>query len=508
MGGAAILLTLAYPPFQLVVPAFVCLVPASLLILRGCGDDNPWRRHLHQGFWYGAITHGALLYWFALALWRFGGAASLLYLVAIVMFAGAYAVMFAVVGRIAARSHVRLAVALPAGIVLLEWLAAEVGPIGFPWHQLGLTVTSAPVFVQAADLAGSGGLAFALTAVNASVALAWWARGTPRRALRHAETAAAILFFLFLYGSYRLDRVPTSTSGDVAVIQPNVTPEDKWSPEHQDAVVERTAALTERALEERRPDLVAWPETALPDALQRHPAWEARIVRLASRWTSTILTGAVDAPAAGDGARSYNAAFAYSGPSAGGGDARPVYRKRQLVPMVERELRATPDLTRTGFGGFTPGRSVSLAAGPSGWYGVLLCYELTFPDLAREARKAGADMIVTLSNDAWFGATSAPYQHFAHATLRAVENRVTVVRAANTGISGVIDPRGRTVVHTQPFVETWAVGRIERSHVIPLAVHLGPLAGPGSLALLFGLLVATARGRRVRPAPSSSAPWG
>jgi len=507
MGIAAVLLTLAYPPFRLLAPAFVCLVPAALLILRGCGDDDPWRRHLYQGFWYGAITHGVLLYWFALALWRFGGAVVLLYFVAIVMFAGAYAAMFAVVGRIARRSSGRLAVALPAGIVLLEWLAAEVGPIGFPWHQVGLTVTSAPVFVQAADLAGSGGLAFILTAVNASIALAWWARGTRRRALRHAETAAALLFFLFLYGSYRLDRVPTTAGDDVAVIQPNVTPDEKWSPRHQDAVVERAAVLTERALEERRPVLVAWPETALPDAVQRHPAWEERLARLAHRSRSTILTGAVDVPVAAEGARSYNAAFAYSGPSAGGGETRAVYRKRQLIPMVERELRATPDLIRTGFGGFTPGRSVSLADGPIGRYGILLCYELTFPDLAREARAAGADVLVTLSNDAWFGATSAPYQHFAHAMLRAVENRVTVVRAANTGISGIVDPRGRVVVRTDPFVETWAVGRIERSGVVPLAVHLGPLIGPGSLALLVGLLVATARGRRVRPALSSSAPW-
>jgi apolipoprotein N-acyltransferase len=497
---AAVLLTLAYPPFQLVVPAFVCMVPAALLILRGRGDADPWRRHLHQGFWYGAITHGVLLYWLALALWDFGGMASLLYVVAIVMFGGAYAVMFAVAGRIAGHSHGRLVVALPAGVVLLEWLAAEVGPIGFPWHQLGLTVASAPVLVQAADLAGPGGLAFVLTAIGASIALAWWTRGTPRRALRHAETAAAVSFFLFLYGSYRLDRVPTTVGGEVAVIQPNVTPDEKWSPEHQDAVVERTAALAERALESHRLELVAWPETALPDAVQRHPAWEARIIRLATRWTSTILTGGVDMPVAGDGTRTY------SGPSTRGGETRAVYRKRQLIPMVEQELRATPDLTRTGFGGFTPGGSVSLADGPNGWYGVLLCYELTFPDLAREARKAGADVIMTLSNDAWFGATSAPYQHFAHATLRAVENRVTVVRAANTGISGIVDPRGLVVTRTDPFVETWAVGRIERSATVPLAVHIGPLAGPGSLALLLVLIALTSR-HPVRPAPSSSAPW-
>jgi apolipoprotein N-acyltransferase len=227
---------------------------------------------------------------------------------------------------------------------------------------------------------------------------------------------------------------------------------------------------------------------------------------MAVRWTSTILTGAVDAPYAGEGTRSYNAAFAYAGANTDGGETRSIYRKRQLIPMVEQEVRATPDLTRTGFGGFTPGRSVSLAAAPIGGYGILLCYELTFPDLAREARRSGAAVIVTLSNDAWFGATSAPYQHFAHATLRAVENRVTVVRAANTGISGIVDPRGRVIVHTDPFVETWAVGQIERTEVVPLAVRIGPWVGPGSLALLLALLVTSAR-RRVRPASSSSAPW-
>ncbi|MGE0160287.1 MAG: apolipoprotein N-acyltransferase [Gemmatimonadales bacterium] len=504
---AAVLLTLANPPFRLVAPAFVCLVPAALLILRGCTADRPWRLHLHQGFWYGTLTHGALLYWFALALWRYGRAAALLYVVAVAMFAGAYAVMFAVVGRIVRGSPGRLLLALPAGVVFLEWLAAEVGPIAFPWHQLALTVTSAPVLVQTADLAGSGGLAFLLALVNMSIALAWWHRAAPRRALRHAELAAGVVFLLFLYGRYRLDRIPTVVAGDAAVIQPNVIPEDKWRSGRQDAVVERTASLTQVALEERRPALVAWPETALPDAVQLHPAWTGTIARLARASGSTIVAGGVDVPVAAGRAHDYNAAFVF-----GGEDehvaARSVYRKRQLIPMVERDLRATPDLTRTAFGGFTPGRTGALTKGPLGPYGILLCYELTFPELAREARSAGAAVLVTLSNDAWFGATSAPYQHFAHAILRAVENRMAVVRAANSGISGVVDPRGRVVVRTEPFVETWATGRIERSEIVPLAVHLAPLVGPGSLVLLLGLLAGSVQANRVRPAPSSSAPSG
>ena len=124
IAAAALLLTLAYPPFTLVVPAFVCLIPAALLILRGARDANAWRLHLHHGFWYGTLTHGALFYWLAVALWEYGRSTIVLYLVAAVGFGGATAVMFAVVGRIARHSPNRLLVALPAGVVVLEWLAA------------------------------------------------------------------------------------------------------------------------------------------------------------------------------------------------------------------------------------------------------------------------------------------------------------------------------------------------------------------------------------------------
>lgn len=95
---------------------------------------------------------------------------------------------------------------------------------------------------------------------------------------------------------------------------------------------------------------------------------------------------------------------------------------------------------------------------------------------------------MTLSNDAWFGRTTAPHQHFAHATLRAVENRVTVVRAANTGVSGIVDPLGRVVTRTEPFVETYVAGRVQHSAVVPLAVRIGGMVGPVALGLLLILL--------------------
>jgi len=493
----ALLLTLAYPPFTLVVPAFVCLIPAALLIMRGSGDANAWRLNLHQGFWYGTITHGALLYWLAVALWEYGRSTIALFLVAAVMFGGATAVMFAVVGRIARHSPNRLLVALPLGVVFLEWLAAQVGPIGFPWHQLALTVTATPALVQTADLAGAGGLGFIVAMINVSLAMAWWTRHRRKVAVAHLEVAATVLFLMTLYGLHRVSTLPLEPGAMVAVVQPNVAVDEKWTLSGRNAIVERTVHLAEQAIADARPEFIAWPETALPDATRSHPEWSARLTQLARRSGSTVLTGGVELEASVDGPpRRYNAAFAFQ-PTAGA-TVPVVHRKQKLIPMIEWVPGAALDLSRTGFGGFTPGHALHVADSPMGRFGTLLCYELTFADMSRALRRAGAEVLVTLSNDAWFGRTAAPHQHFAHAVLRAVENRVTVVRAANTGVSGIVDPLGRVVTRTEPFVATYATGRVQRSSVVPLAVHVGGFVGPmalGSLVILL-LLVRVPRATR------------
>jgi apolipoprotein N-acyltransferase len=488
IAAAALLLTFAYPPFTLVVPAFVCLIPAAVLILRGGSDAFAWRRHLHQGFWYGTITHGALLYWFAVALWEYGRGTVGLYVVAAVMFGGATAVMFAVVGRISHRSPRRLLIALPAGAVFLEWLAAQVGPIAFPWHQLALTVTAYPVLLQTADLAGAAGLGFIIATINVLLAMAWWKRSQWRVGLSYVEAAAAVLFFTTLYGLHRLNTLPLEPGATAAVVQPNVSPDEKWRPGAREGIVERTVRLAERAIADVHPEFIAWPETALPDPLLLHPSWAARVTQLASRSVSTVVTGGVDLEFSSEGPpRRYNAAFAFT-PGVG-----PVYqtvhRKQKLIPMIEWVPGGALDLARTGFGGFTPGRGVPIADSAIGRYGTLLCYELTFDAMSRTLRRAGADVLVVLSNDAWFGRTAAASQHFAHAALRAVENRVTVIRAANTGISGIVDPLGRVVTRTDPFVETYATGLVYRSRVIPLAVHISGMVGPVMLGLLLILLL-------------------
>jgi apolipoprotein N-acyltransferase len=387
----------------------------------------------------------------------------------------------------------------------LEWLAGQVGPIAFPWHQLALTLTSVPVLIQVADIAGAEGLGFLLATVNALLALAWWERTDRRTSLRRVEAAATVLFLMALYGMHRVHTLPLQVAGSAGVVQPNVSVEEKWVPGRKDAVVERTAVLAERAIAEGGVDLLVWPETALPDRLERHPSWRARLMQLTKRSGAAIVSGGVATAVGGSSTSRANAALSFDPGSDFHDPAGVIHRKQKLVPFVERVRPGGPDLSRDRAGGFAPGRELALADGPLGRFGAVICYELTFAEAARSLRRSGAGLLVVLSNDAWLGRSTASSQHFAHAVLRAVENRMAVVRSANTGVSGIVDPLGRVVTRTETFEPAYAVGPVERAGVVPPAVWLGGFVGPAALALLL-LLTVTCGHRRSSRDPRDRTP--
>lgn len=488
VAGAA-LLTLAYPPFRLIWPAFVCLVPAALLILRTGAAPNPWRERLHVGFWYGTVTQGALLYWLIPALWTTARPAVALWGVAAVMLGAVTAVMFAVVGRVADESPGRLALALPAGVVLLEWTAGQAGVLALPWHQLALTVTATPVLVQFADVAGSAGLAFVLAGINTLLALAWHERARPRASLRRIEAAATLLVLLSMYGLHRLTTTPLTSAGSVGVVQTAVAVDEKWRAGTEDLALRRTLRLTDRVRREGNPDLIVWPETTLRTPIGQRPDWGARIAQLARSSGAIVVAGSVAESGAGmegsPSGRRTNAALAFDPTARGPEQARVIHEKQKLVPFVERVgprwLNLSPDERR----GFTAGEGLVTSNGRVGRYGAVVCYELTFPELARTLRRDGASLLVVVSNDAWLGHTTAVAQHFAHGVLRAVENRMAVVRSSNAGISGVIDPLGRVAARTESFGEDVVVGSLYRTGTAPLAASIGGWAGPVALVLLI-----------------------
>jgi len=272
-----------------------------------------------------------------------------------------------------------------------------------------------------------------------------------------------IVWGAYQYGSWRLHQSPEY--GDeirVAVVQGNIDQSLKWAPENQAMILTKYMGLTRSVLAQEA-DLVIWPESALPFVFN-YDVERTNAVRSFVESTETpLLTGAVvTAGVEGNNVRLSNGALFLDK----SGKDREVYEKIHLVPFGEYVPLGLPIAKLvTAIGDFEPGNEYTVFRWSGPAFSTLICYEIIFPELVRNFAAKGARILVTITNDAWFGRTAAPYQHFSMAVFRAVENRLPVVRAANTGISGVIDDRGRMVktsgiFHEDAFVETVRVSQV------------------------------------------------
>jgi apolipoprotein N-acyltransferase len=475
--GSAALLNLAYPPFTLVAPAFVCLVSVIVPFL----EPAPIRRHMARGFWFGVLWSALLLHWIGLAVWRFKPSATAGFLVVVLAYGFYTSLTFGLVAWIHDRAHAPLIVVFPAAWTALEWLASHHGYTS-PWLGLSYALTPTPALIQLADTIGGRGLTFLLAAANTCLALAWSYRRVPRRALALAGSVAVALAVVFAYGAFRLTTLRLRPAGVVTVVQPNLGAKEKWDPARQDALVRATLLLSRDSARAHTPDLVVWPELALPAPLVQRPAWASAVSWQAADLRVPILVGGIDVvPQPTGSARTYNAAFLFGGGPQG--SAHP-YRKERLVLVFER------------LNGTSAWHENEPLVTPVGQAGVLICHEDTFEQLARERRRQGADVLVNLANDAWFLGTAAPAQHAAHVVLRAVETRAGVVRAGNTGPSGFVDPLGRRHSWTPEATRTAVTDTLWTSDVVPIYARLGDWVGVGCLlTLLASAAVATAAAR-------------
>lgn len=488
--AGAVLTVLAYPPFHLFVPSFVCLVPAVLLIARGADDPRPLRRQLVQGWWFGLASHGLVLYWIVVALWHFTPLSALGYAATILILALWTGGLFAATGWIGRRLGVGPLLAFPVLWTALEWIVGHQGDIRFPWLGLGTSLTGFPLVIQIADVIGARGVTLALAAANAALALAWVRRRDRQRATRLVLSVVAGVALAGGYGLVRMRSLDTRRLGTVTALQPAVGFQDKWNAELKESIATDLFGLHRRALRETDPDLVLWPEAALPDFFQRQPSWEGRIGSQVAASGVPVVAGGLDLRVlAEDGWEYYNAAFVFD--STGRRDTSPPYRKRYLVPIVERVPFVNPRWFSSlrWFGGFGVGEPGAVYQVGMGRFGILICYESAFEDLTRRYRRNGADFVVNITNDAWFGRTAAPYQHAAHLVMRAIENRVGIARAANTGISEFVDPIGRAHQQTRLGDRTLVAGEVLTTDVRTFYTLAGDWVGTlaiGTTLLLLG----------------------
>jgi len=498
VAAGAALTVLAYPPFHLFVPSFTCLVPALLLVVRGGEDPRPLRRHLVQGWWFGLASHGLVLCWMVYALWHFTPLSALGYAATIAILAMETAAVFAATGWIGRQLGLGPLVAFPVLWTAVEWVIGHQGDIRFPWLGLGTSLTGYPLVVQIAEVIGARGVTLALAAANAALALAWLHRADRGRAIRFALPVVAGIAVAVGYGLVRGQSIELRSLGTVTALQPAVGFREKWDAGLRDSIANDLFGLHQRALRETRPDLVLWPEAALPDFLERWPSWEGKVRSLVVGSAVPVVVGGVALRARAEGGWDYfNAAFLFD--STGRRDTSPPYHKRYLVPIVERVPFVNPRWFSglRWFGGFGVGDPGAVYRVGMGRFGILICYESAFEEVARRYRRNGADFVVNITNDAWFGNTAAPYQHAAHLVMRAIENRVGIARAANTGISEFVDPLGRAHHQTRLGDRTVVAGEVFTTDVRTLYTLAGDWVGTLAVGSAF-LMLGTAwwRGRR------------
>lgn len=490
----AVLLTASYPPFHLPAVSFIAIAPAVFLlrVLTARGDA---RLAFRLGFWYGAAANGLVLHWLVVALWHFTPLAGLGYLATVAglaLFSGA-------LWWLTVRVRVRLPM-LPLWLLLpilwtaLEWTIGHLGDVRFPWLGLGTSLADARLLVQWADIAGARGVTWWVVWCNVvlvEAALAW---GVERRAAwRRLGAFALTLVAAAGYGIWRTRTLPLREVGVIGLVQPNEGFRDKWNPAHADSVVATLVNLSRRVRAQAPTDLIVWPEAAVPNVLSWEPTWDSSFARFARESRTPILAGGIDAVRMGGDWRISNAAFFYD--STGTWRDAPVYAKHYLVPVVERVpfvpvawFKLIPALGHWS-GGMLPGRTLPLYHAAIGRFGVIVCYESVFEDLARHYRAEGADFLVNITNDAWYGRTAGPYQHVTHLVMRAIETRMGIARAANDGISEFVDPLGRTTDETQLETQTVVAGHLFTSDVRPLYVRLGDWVGRISSLLALGALI-------------------
>ena len=500
IGATAALFALAFPPVPLVVPAFVCLVPFALGIERLARSEAGWRAAFRFGLWAGLIAYGLTLYWIASAL-------AIYTKLAILGFFGALMVLSPIVAAgaatlFAARRATRLpfALLLPVVWITVELVMMYMSDLAFPWLPLGLAVARTPVLAQAAELSGVHGLTFWIAATNGLLADAWLARARWRAVAARLGGIAILAGAAWAFGTWRLDAVAIRSVARVAIVQPNVPQEDKWQAANQGRILGMLVDGTKQALAPHDAQLILWPEAALPGFLPDHPDWENAVGTLSAQSRVPILFGVLDVNFPAPGRFEYfNAAMLAD--SNGSIRSQPPYHKRSLVPVVERVPFLNPRWFSKlrFFGGFGRGGDQPPFTLPFGKVGVLICYESIFPAISREYRREGAVLIVNITNDAWFGRSLAPWQHIAHLSLRAIENRVGIVRAANTGISGYIDPLGRLHGATDIFTAAQGTYAAATSDARTLFVMVGDWVGMLSVLATAGLLATIWRRRAAPP---------
>jgi apolipoprotein N-acyltransferase len=498
---SGVLLALSFPKFGHSACAWIALAPLMVAIGHRA---HTTRRAFALGLTAGAVYFAGTLYWLVETMTTFGGlgtATAVFAAAMLIAYLSLYPAAFAVIQARLVRAMGKRALLFGPAL----WVATEMGRTyvldGFPWELLGYSQATVLPIAQIASVVGVYGLSALVALVSAVAAYATVAHRDPRR--WHAcAVVAAIVLGAGVWGTLRIRTHALTSAGTgirVAVLQGNILQDQKWDPAMRTAIMQRYIDMTREAIG-RKAQFILWPESATPLPYEQDVARGEQIRRLVREAHVTLLIGsdqvepvqpvlAVKPPPP----RLYNAAYLIR-PD---GSTAAVYRKIHLVPFGEyvpfsRVLFFVGSLVEA-VSDFTPGTEPTLLPVAGHMTSTAICYEVIYSGLMRSFVTQGSELLTTITNDAWYGWSSAAYQHWEQASLRAIEEGRYLARAANTGISGFVDPYGRVLQRSNMFQSAVMAEDVRFLTGRTIYSRIGDVVGWISVAMTVTLLLATRR---------------
>ncbi len=480
--ASGVLLFLSFPKYGSGWLAWIALIP----LFRAMKEVVSIRQGLLLGFIAGLVCHIGMIYWITFVVVSYGYLplyTGIILMLLLACYLSLYTAVFAA-GIVFFRPKIVLYILAPVLWICLEYCKSHL-LTGFPWENLGYSQYLNNNLIQFADVSGVFGLSFLIVLVNA----AFFKLSTYKS--KKKLVLAGVVFFIvagvLIYGvqrSRQIDKVLHNAAQiEVSLIQGNIDQSIKWNEGYQ----KETINIYEQLSLQNAPavgGLVVWPETALPFNYQDANNLQKQVRDISLKTKSWFIFGSTSYENSKNDTNYYNSAYLLS-PA---GEITGKYDKVHLVPYGEyvplRNVFPFIIKLTAGMGDFSAGAGYYPLTVDNRKIGVLICYEGILPFAARTYKKEGAELLVNITNDAWFGATSAPFQHFSMAVFRAVETRLYLVRAANTGISAIIDPQGQIVAQTNIFKKAALKENVKYSNIQTVYVKYGDIL----VFVCFGLV--------------------
>ncbi len=464
-GLTGIITALLFPVFNLEFLAWIALIP----LLYAVHKSKDFKESFLYGFIAGIVSYLIILYWIVYTVSKFGGLPYYIAVFALILlgsYLALYIALFAGFSKIILNRYKKLSfILIPSSWVFFEFLKSKL-LTGFPWENLGCSQYLNIPFIQISNIIGVFGLSFIIVLINYAIfGFIFLKSGlSKKQALFELFFVVSVFIFVILYGYYNIYSVDKLVKHKkplkVAMIQGNIGMFQKWK-----ITRKRTThiylKLTKQSLK-YEPRLVIWPETALPYVISAYPSYWNKVIGFAEKHKIDIVFGAIGVNFVKGGLSYYNRDYIFTGKGKFG-----YYDKHHLVPFGEyiplkKQLPFLAHILRgAGIGNFTAGKKFRILKNGQLKIGSMICYEAYFDGLVRHFPENGANLFVSITDDAWYGKTSAPYQDMSMTVFPAVENERFIARAGNSGISGIISPVGKILGETRIFKRTYMTGYVK-----------------------------------------------